>query len=397
MPRIRREHPIPRRRQAARTASPPASPGRLPGQDPARRQAWAGKSPQEVLALYPPGRTPALRVVDVLIELFNTQHTALEKSVSHKTRYERAQFLRRFFRDLQAKGGFKLAPDPRNLGQRHVHAMVQVWRQQRLAAGTIQTYLSFLRGLASWLGKPGFIRQPAHYGLQPHEVQRHGNAQRDRSWSGNGVNVADLLAKVSAYDERIGASMRLMVALGLRRKESVMCRPHAHVHPFADTGLPDDKRRADWYLWVRGKGGRVRWLALASDEQRAAIVHARSVAPGADEHLGQPGRSLKSNLRRLDYVLTKFGLTKAAQGTTGHGARHEHLQGQYRGETGKPAPIRGGGPVERGLDRAARLHVSEVAGHARVRAAGAYLGHSTVMRSKGQLGQDEGDETVQVA
>ena len=102
-----------------------ASPGRLHGQDSPRRQNWAGKSPQQVLAMYPPGRTPVNRVVDVLIELFNPLHTALEKTVSHKTRYERAHFLRRFFRELHTDAGFKLAPDPRNLGQRHVQAMVR--------------------------------------------------------------------------------------------------------------------------------------------------------------------------------------------------------------------------------------------------------------------------------
>ncbi|MEI8158619.1 MAG: phage integrase N-terminal domain-containing protein [Burkholderiales bacterium] len=90
------------------------------------------------------------------MELFNTLHTSLEKTVSHKTRYERAQFLRRFFRDLKAKAGFNTIPDPRNLGQKHIHAMVQVWQKEHLAPATIQTYLSFLRGLGMWMGKHGF-------------------------------------------------------------------------------------------------------------------------------------------------------------------------------------------------------------------------------------------------
>ena len=34
--------------------------------------------------------------------------------------------------------------------------MVQVWRGDKLKPATIQTYLSFLRGLALWTGKPGF-------------------------------------------------------------------------------------------------------------------------------------------------------------------------------------------------------------------------------------------------
>ena len=344
MSRLRREQAARPRKQAPPPSSS-TSPRRIAGQDAVRRQAWIGKSPQQVLAMHPPGTTPALGVVDVLIELFNTQHTSLEKTVSHKTRYERAHFLRRFFCDLQIKAGFKIAPDPRNLGQRHVHAMVQVWRQAQLAPATVQTYLSFLRGMAMWLGKPGFIRRPAHYCLAPDEYQRHENAQRDKSWRGNGVDVEALLAQVSAYDARIGASMRLMVALGLRRKESVQCRPFAHVHAFEHTGLPDDQRQADRYLWVKGKGGRVRWLALANEEQRAAIALARSVVSGTDDHLGAPDRDLKSNLRRLDHALRKFGLTKRESGTTGHGGRHEFLQGEYQVRSGTPAPIRGGGAV----------------------------------------------------
>jgi hypothetical protein len=225
-----------------------------------------------------------------------------------------------------------------------------------------------------WLNKPGFIRRPEHYGLTPDEYERHENAQRDKSWSGNGIDVEVLLAQVSAYDARIGASMRLMVKVGLRRKESVMCRPYAHVHPFEETGLPDEQREADRYLWTKGKGGRARWLPLATEEQQSAIAHARSVVSGHDAHMGAPDRDLKSNLRRLDYALRKFGLTKRESGTTGHGARHDHLQGQYQDTTGTPAPVRGGGPVDQDLDRQARLRVARVAGHARLRSAGAYIG-----------------------
>ena len=133
------------RRTSRRRLQEPASPGRSSQQQPARPQSWAGKTPQEILARYQPGKVP-LQVLEVLIKLFNSQHTALEKTVSHKTRQERAQFLRRFFCDLKQKAGFKTVPDPRNLGQKHIHAMVQVWQQAHLAPATIQTYLSFLRG-----------------------------------------------------------------------------------------------------------------------------------------------------------------------------------------------------------------------------------------------------------
>ena len=371
-----------RHRSSRRRVQLPSSPGRNTKHEPARRQSWAGLSTQEILARYKPGKAPPQKVLDVLIELFNTLHTSLEKTVSHKTRQERAQFLRRFFRDLSLKAGFKMAPDPRNLGQKHIHAMVQVWHDERLAPATIQTYLSFLRGLAMWMGKPGFVRGPAHYGLSLEEYQRHENARRDKSWTAQGIATDDVLAQVFAYDPLVGASLRLIQAFGLRRKESVQCRPFEHVKPFTETGLPVEQQQADQYLWVKGKGGRVRWVPLATPVQHAALELAQQVVASRDAHMGAPDRDLKRNLRRFDYVLEKFGITLRERGATGHGLRHERLNDAYEGITGLPSPVRGGGPVSPELDRAARLAVSQLAGHARVRASGAYLGSSAVMRSK---------------
>ena len=358
-----------------------ANPGRIPGMDPLRRQDWAVKTPQQVLARYRPGRAPPLEVLDVLLTLFNSRHTAREKTVSHKTRQERANFLRRFFRDLSAKAGFRTAPDPRNLGQKHVHAMVQVWHREQLAPATIQTYLSFLRGLASWLGKPGFVRPPAYYGLSLAEYERHEVARRDKSWRAQGLDAGAVIAQVADYDPRVAASMRLMQALGLRRKESVTFKPFADVHPFEQTGLPPEQRKADHYVWIKGKGGRVRWIELATDAQRAAVAQAQSVVSGRDAHLGDPTKTLDQNLRRLLYVLEKFGITRRASGVTGHGLRHEHCNDLYEDVAGIPSPVRGGATVSPALDRAARQVVSMRAGHARLRAAHAYCGQAAVVRS----------------
>jgi site-specific recombinase XerC len=329
-----------------------------------------------------PGKAPPLKVLDVLIDLFNTLHTALEKTVSHKTRHDRAQFLRRFFRDLKLKAGFKTMPDPRNLGQKHIRAMVQVWQRERLAPATIQTYLSFLRGLGMWMGKHGFVRPPAYYGLTLDEYQRHEGAQRDKSWSGQGIDVNALIIQVCAFDVHVGASLRLIKAMGLRRKESVQFRPFEHVVPFDETGLPVDQRQADRYAWVKGKGGRVRWIALDSPTRLAALAHAQGVVSGRDAHMGDPARDLRKNLRRFDYVLEKFGITLRERGATGHGLRHEVLNEVYRAITSEASPVQGGGPVAPELDRAARQVVSNLAGHARSRASAAYLGQSVVMRSK---------------
>ncbi len=371
-----------------------SSPGRLPGQQPARRQRWAGLSPGEIVDLYPPQRTSPQRVLDVLLELFNAQHTSLQKTVSHKTRHDRAQFLRRFFRDLNKRAGFKKLPDPRNLGQKHIEAMVQLWRQDHLAPATIQTYLSFLRGLALWTNKPGFVRPPAYYGLEVAEYQRHEAAQRDKTWRAAGVQVNELIAKVSAFDPRVGASLALIEAFGLRRKESVTFRPFAHEAEAAQTGLAPEQCNAERYVRVKGKGGRTRDLAVDREKRSAALAHAQSVAAGPSSHMGDPGRDLKRNLRRFDYVVSRFGITKKQLGVTAHGLRHEVLGDEFKGLTGHAPPIQGGDTPPREVDYAARKAVAALAGHARVRAAEAYLGRAAVGRDRARnLAPAESEES----
>lgn len=364
---------------------------------PPRRPNRATLTPSEILDRQRPGQANPLRVLDTLIELYNAQHTALEKTVSHKTRQERADFLRRFFRDLKQKAGFKTVPDPRNLGDRHIRAMVAVWQKERLAPATIQTYMSFLRGLALWLGKPGFIRTPAHYGLSPAEYQRHEYAQRDKSWTAAGIDIDALIQRVSAYDRYVGASLRLIQAMGLRRKESVMFRPHRSVVPFEATGLSPEQREADHYVRIKegAKGGRLRFVPLSTPERIAALEFAQAVAEGEDAHLGDPRRSLQRNLRRFDYVMGKFGITEEGLGATAHGLRHEAMIDRYMSMSGGEAPpVRGGDPLPPDVDLAARLAAAQLAGHNRVRAAGAYLGsmlaQAAAQRAKRQSGP--GDE-----
>jgi hypothetical protein len=81
--------------------------------------------------------------------------------------------------------------------------------------------------------------------------------------------------------------------------------------------------------------------------------------------------------------MQKFGFTRSNRGVTMHGLRHGRLQAVYEDISGVPAPVCGGGSDARAAqDRAARLAVSQMAGHARLRAASAYLGSSALMRSK---------------
>ena len=350
---------------------------------PRRRPEWDGLSREEILNLHPPTKTPPLVVLELLINLYNREHTAREKEVSFKTREERAQFLRRFFHALKSKAGFPTLPDPRNLGQRHVQAVVVVWQAERLAAPTIQTYLSFLRGFAQWIGKRGLIRQPQAYGLRPEQYIRRSAPTHDKSWSAHEIDVAALLVKICRYDERIGAMLRLMWAFGLRKKEAIMLRPHVCVWVSEATGLLSDKK-ADYYLHVKpgSKGGRERFIPITTAERLAAIEYAKSVVSSSDGHMGDPARTLKQNMTRFDNVMKKFGVTKKELGVTSHGLRHEALIAQYEKLAGNGPPVRGGARPAREIDQIARQECAELAGHARKRAAVSYLGSSGVMRTR---------------
>jgi integrase len=373
------EQPVVNRRYAMSTAPAHSQArGRMSTlkYQPRRRPEWDGLGREEILKLHPPARTPPLVVLELLISLYNKEHTAREKEVSFKTREERAQFLRRFFRALKSKAGFPTLPDPRNLGQRHVQAVVAVWQEEKLAAPTIQTYLSFLRGFAQWIGKRGLIRQPQDYGLRPEQYIRHAAADYDKSWTAHEVDIATLLAKICLDDARIGAMLRLMWAYALRKKEAIMLRPHLSVWLFETTGLSLEKKKADCYLRVKpgSKGGRERFIPIDTPERVAAIDYAKSVVSSSDGHMGDPARTLKQNMVRFDNVMKKFGITKGKLGVTSHGLRHGALIDRYHKLTGEAPPVRGGVKLPNEIDTPARLEVAELAGHARPAISASYVG-----------------------
>lgn len=341
-----------------------------------RPRDWSGLSAEGVLARHPPGKTPPLRVLEILLTLFNDQHTARYKRVSHKTQHDRAVFLRRFFRDLRARAGFATVPDPRNLGGRHIQAMVNVWRDSAIAAPTLQTYFSFLRGLACWIGKPGLVLHPRAYGVPVQQYQRELVARVDKTWSGAGVDIESVIATIHAFDPHVGAALALIHAFGLRRKEAIMLRPHLCVVPFSSTGLAEDQRRADAYLWIfqGSKGGRPRFVPIVSDRQRQALALARSMAATPQAHVGRADRDLRYNLNRFSQVVRLFGVSRRELGVTTHGLRHEALIELWEQRTGTPPPVRGGPRPATALIQATRSEIAEVAGHGRARAANHYIG-----------------------
>lgn len=314
----------------------------------------------------------------LLIRRFNWQHGALNKGVSLKTMHEREQLLFAFIEELTLHHG-KL--DPRSLDNGHIKFMVRRWVARGLKPATIQTYLSFLRVFAYWIGKAGLVLQPEFYVDDPALVKRTYVATRDKSWCTNGVDADKKIAEIATYSERAAAQLDVLSTFGLRVKEVFMLQPRLAVVPASDTGIQNPK--AEFYLRIaRGsKGGRPRWIPIETKVKWRAIERAISLMPAMDAHMGFPGCSLKQSIASFYRIMQRFGITKDQLEVTAHGLRHQYANDRYEACTGVTAPLRGGPAIDGETDTQARLEISEELGHSRRQAVASYLGSSLVMGS----------------
>jgi integrase len=327
-----------------------------------------------------------------IIDKHNGQHAKRDKVVSHSTRDARADFLFSFFRLLRRMG---LAVMPRNLGERQIRLAVEYWTADPkfasylkehhinleplatpLSPAYIQQQLSFLRTFAGWIGKPGLVKSAKAY-APADLVTRALCATRDRTFSGNGVDKAAVLAEVAARDEYVGVQLEVLAAFGLRRKEAVSFCPHlAEVPAHALPGSAENVSYVAFLRIKRGtKGGRVRYIAIRTEEQRVALAKAKALARHHG-HIGQPGLTLKQALRRFSDVMRAVGVTLRSLGVTAHGLRHEFAADLYFEIAEVQPPVRGG-VIDKHTMNAAYLEVARQLGHGRPHVSGAYLGART--------------------
>jgi integrase len=344
--------------------------------------------------------------LDTVIAEHNTRHAVRNKLVSHSTMDARAKGLFRAFRTLRALG-FK--PVPENLCGAHIFVLMRYWtadpelasslgdapvklqpRTHPYSAAYIQQQLSFLRVFASWIGKPGLVQDADRYTTRPEVVRRHYSAQRDKGWTGNGVDVEASIEAVAKIDLHVAAQMRMVMAFGLRRKEAVMFRPYVAEVP--DFALPATCAAISHYVSFlrikRGtKGGRLRFAAIRTQAQRDALASAKAIARFPHSHLGRPGLSLKQSLDLFSNVVRAAGLTKKTLGVTPHGLRHEFAGDLYYDIANVQPPVRGGDPCfDPDTLRAAYQEVALQLGHNRPQISNAYLGSPCAPRDAAGAG-----------
>ena len=259
-----------------------------------------------------------------------------------------------------------------------MEAVTRYWHGEasagRLSPATIQTYFSFMKTFAGWIGKPKLLKPIGCCFDDPKLCPRTLASGIDKSWRVKGVDADAVIREVEAYDVNAVASLKLMQAFQLRFKESVMFRPHSDVIGAAQAGKTDDS--VAFYLDThRGtKGRRERYFPIVNAMRQEGIEYARRVAVGVNESVSDPRKMLEQAIRRRRYVIERFGLKRAGLGVVPHGLRHQGAADDFQEITNCAAPVVGGPPVDRELDLQARREIANRLGHGRVQITCVYLG-----------------------
>lgn len=300
--------------------------------------------------------------ITVLIDCLGNQHQKRDKRTGHLTKKARATYAIQALEELRSLGyGIK---NLMNLGEKHVVALIQLWVKQGWSASTVANRISALRWLTNALGKPGLVRDPAAYGLDPARVHRPQATQEDKSWSGRGIDVEAKVAAIEKEDPWVGAALRMMLDFGLRLTEAILFRPRTAV-------VGNVVRVEDGT-----KGGRTRQVEVRTPAQRHALKAAAEMAARSERGNLIPPRKEPSQQRgRIYYVLRKHGICKAASGCTPHGLRHQFAGDRYEALSGTPPTVRGGsGILDAAAEEEAKRTLTNELGHSRVGILSAYLG-----------------------
>ncbi|HUL02169.1 MAG TPA: phage integrase N-terminal domain-containing protein [Gemmatimonadales bacterium] len=269
---------------------------------------------------------------------------------SYATQADRERMLSLFANQLHEMGFRHMRAD--SLKPKHVEALVERWKAEGISTGTFKNRLSVLRWWAEKIGKPNVVaRDNDAYGIE----RRQYVTNRDK---GKDLDQGQLDRVRSPY---VAMSLRLQEAFGLRREEAIKIRP-----AWADEGNALRLRQS----WT--KGGRERVLPIRTEEQRAVLNEAKTLAAGA---------SLIPSVSNYKQQLNAYKAECQRAGLNGnHGLRHRYAQTRYFEKAGWQCPSRGGPtkkqltPEQRSIDERVRLEISLELGHGRGQVTSNYLG-----------------------
>ncbi|MCU6502295.1 integrase domain-containing protein [Rugamonas sp. A1-17] len=265
--------------------------------------------------------------------------------------------------------GFRIE-NPRNLTELHIKVLCEYWHKENKASSTMQDYLSKLRVFAGWVNKKGMVKSLAHYlpHVEKEQLRVSKITKTSKSWTEQGVNIAEKIELADALDERFGLMLRMMLAFGLRREEVVRHQPWKS----------DQGDHLNVYLGT--KGGRPRHVYIDTIEQRNVLDYVKGRIK-KNEYIGwyvtRHGKdaTLQYSIRRYNELMARIGITKLADGPTGHGLRAEYAENSALIARVLPPTLGGtGGQMNRDDLNVIRAQVSENLGHSRLNITGSYYG-----------------------
>ncbi|MEA3275553.1 MAG: phage integrase N-terminal domain-containing protein [Pseudomonadota bacterium] len=269
---------------------------------------------------------------------------------SHATQRDRERVLTLIADQLHALGFRGMSS--RSLKPKHVEALLNHWRREKLSVGTIKNRMAAMRWWAQKVDRQNVIaRSNEHYGIP----------ERNLSGNGSKAKTIDETDLEKVRDPHVRMSLELERAFGLRREEAIKFAPS-----YADQG-DQVLLKASWT-----KGGKARTIPVRTAEQRDVLDRVHRLAGGGS--LIPSARNYRQQLRVYERHTANAGLSKL------HGLRHQYARHRYEELTGWRAPAAGGPPTrtldapQRAADREARLVISRELGHEREQITSVYVG-----------------------
>ncbi len=246
--------------------------------------------------------------------------------------------------------------DIKQLKQKHIHNLVEYWKDQYLDVATIKNRMSVLRYACRLLKKANVVFSNDHYDIGQRSYIPEDN---------KAIKNIDL---TSINDTYIAQSLRLQQLFGLRREESIKFNAS-----MADK-VDYIELKSSWT-----KGGIRRIIPIATQEQRDCLKQIKLLC--GTKSLIPEKRKFIEQRNLYDRLTHNAGLRNM------HGLRHAYAQKRYIELTNKftdncgwRSPIDGGKPrhelnqYEREIDLRAREIISRELGHSRVAITKIYCG-----------------------
>lgn len=269
---------------------------------------------------------------------------------SFATKSERFKTIRLMDKQLEGLGVKRLAL--KGLKPKHIDRLLQKWKADKLSPGTIKNRMAHVRWLAEKIGKKGIVPS-SNTGLGIENRVYVTNKNKGKELSQEQLN--------SITDQHVKMSLRLQLAFGLRREESMKMQPEKADH--GDRLILD----ASWC-----KGRRDRTIPILNETQRELLEEAKALADGRS--LIPVQRTYVEQMKRYENTCLKIGFKGA------HGLRHRYAHQRYAVLTGFQCTVVSGvrvrelTPEQQAANKAARAIITRELGHGRLQIMSSYLG-----------------------